>query len=104
MRRLTTAPNLAIAQLWSDLLTQAGMPSTVQRAYTSSIAGEIPPDQAQPEIWILDDERLDEARRLLEQLRHPPWLHWTCPGCGEAIDGPFEQCWSCGTLRPGPAR
>jgi hypothetical protein len=99
MRRLTTAPNLAMASLWSDMLTQAGMESTVLRAYASSIAGEIPPDQALPEIWILEDARLDEARRLLEALRRPPVRRWTCR-CGEVIDGPFDQCWSCGTMRP----
>jgi hypothetical protein len=30
-------------------------------------------------------------------------VHWSCHGCGEAVDGPFEQCWNCGALRPAPA-
>ena len=32
MKRLTRAPNLAIATLWADLLGQAGVAATVQRA------------------------------------------------------------------------
>ena len=103
MRRLTAAPNLALATLWADLLSHAGLAATVQRAYASSIAGELPPDQALPEVWIVDDTRLEEARRLLEQLRHPPSRLWVCRGCGERIDGPFEQCWNCGAPMPGPA-
>jgi hypothetical protein len=55
VKRLVQAPNLALATLWADMLSQQGFESTVQRAYVSSIAGEIPPDQALPEIWLLDD-------------------------------------------------
>ena len=96
MRRLTTAPNLAMASLWSDMLTQAGLQSTVLRAYASSIAGEIPPDQALPEVWIADDDQVDAACALLHQLRHPPFQRWVCAQCGELIEGAFTQCWKCG--------
>ena len=100
MRRLVSAPNLALAVLWSDMLRQAGIATSVQRAYTSSIAGEIPPDQALPEVWIADASQYEQAKRLLHELRHPPVRHWLCRGCGEHIDGPFEQCWNCGAAMP----
>jgi uncharacterized protein YlaI len=100
MRRLVSAPNLALATLWADMLSHAGIEANVQRAFASSIAGELPPDQTLPEVWVMDDAQLDAARVLLVQLRHPPYRHWTCPGCGERIDGPFEQCWNCGTAMP----
>lgn len=100
MKRLIQAPNVALATLWCDLLCQAGVPAVVQRAYTSGIVGEIPPDQALPEVWVLDATQRDAAAQLLDELRHPPWRHWLCHGCGEAIDGPFEQCWNCGATRP----
>ena len=100
MKRLTTAPNLALATLWADMLTHAGVKSTVQRAYASSIAGELPPDQTLPEIWIMDNDLLAKARTLLDDLRHPQNRHWPCPGCGEVIDGPFEECWNCGRAMP----
>mgnify|MGYP000054694213 CR=1 FL=1 len=102
MRRLISAPNLALATLWADMLTHAGIASTVQRAYAGSIAGELPPDQALPEVWVADDDQLEPARLLLAQLRHPPHRHWLCPGCGESIDGPFDQCWNCGAAMPLP--
>ena len=100
MRRLRPAPNLAIATLWADLLREAGIAVSVQRAYTSSIAGEIPPDQALPELWLLHDEQLERARTLLDDLGRCPQRLWDCPGCGERIDGPFEQCWNCGGAMP----
>src|SRR5689334_20060390 len=90
MKRLTRAPNLALATFWSDLLNHAGIPTTVQRQYASSIAGELPPDQALPEVWVQDDALLEQARSLLHALRHPAHRRWACPGCHELIDGPFE--------------
>ena len=37
----------------------AGIAASVQRAYASAIAGEIPPDQALPELWLADDDQFD---------------------------------------------
>lgn len=102
MKRLLQAPNLALATLWADQLKGAGIEASVQRAYASSIAGEIPPDQALPEVWVLDDGELGRARALMDELRRRPHLHWLCRGCGESVDGPFEQCWNCGAMRPPP--
>lgn len=100
MKRLIQAPNIALATLWADLLTQAGVQASVQRYYASGIAGEIPPDQALPEVWVLDDAQHERATALLRELRHPVWRQWLCRGCGERIDGPFEQCWNCGAPMP----
>jgi hypothetical protein len=100
MKRLVQAPNIALATLWADQLTQAGIDTVVQRLYTSSIAGEIPPDQALPELWVMDDERHTAAKHLLDELQHPPWRHWACRDGNEIVDGPFEQCWNCGAARP----
>lgn len=100
MRRLAHAPNLLLAQLWADWLCQAGVEATVQRVFASGIAGEIPPDQALPEVWITDEAQFDRADALLAALRQAPRRQWRCAGCGEAIDGGFEQCWQCGAMMP----
>ena len=99
MKRLVAAPNLALATLWADQLSGAGIDATVQRAWAGSIAGEIPVDQALPEVWVMDERRHAEALSLLHELRNPPWRHWACHACGEMVDGPFEQCWNCGAAR-----
>ena len=85
MRRLTQAPNMALATLWADLLCEDGLPATVQRQYLGAAAGHLPPDECLPEIWLRHDEHLPRARALLE---------------GEIVEGGFEQCWNCGTLMP----
>ena len=100
MKKLTTAPNLAIATLWADMLCHAGVPTTIQRAYNSSLAGQVPPDQTLPELWLTDADCFERAERMLEELQHPVSRHWMCVACGETVDGPFEQCWNCGAAMP----
>jgi hypothetical protein len=100
MRKLTQAPNLAIATLWCDQLRSAGFEASVQRAFASGIAGHIPPDQALPEIWIDRDDDFAAARATLEAVRHPPERRWLCAICDELVEGPFEQCWNCGAWAP----
>ena len=100
MRRLQPAPNLAIATLWADLLREAGIATTVQREFSAGIAGQIPPDQALPEVWVQHDEQHARAMVLLHELTNVPARLWDCPACKERVDGPFEQCWNCGAAMP----
>lgn len=62
MRRLTQAPNIAIAALWVEALRQAGIEASVQRYFLGAAAGELPPDQCLPEIWVTDDRQERAAR------------------------------------------
>ena len=104
MKRLLQAPNLALATLWADQLCSAGVTATVQRAYASGIAGHIPPDQSLPEVWLEDEAQQAVAERLLDEWRHAPERRWSCAGCGEIVEGPFESCWNCGAAMPGSWR
>ena len=99
MLRLTQAPNLAIATLWADALVVEGIAASVQRQYLSSVAGELPPDQCLPEVWLQHDSQEPRARELLHHLQHVPQRHWICV-CGELVEGGFEQCWNCAALMP----
>jgi hypothetical protein len=99
VRRIARAPNAAIAALWVDTLLEAGISASMQRQFLSSVAGEIPPDQCLPEVWVLHDEQEAAARALLEELRNLPQRRWTC-ACGELVEGGFESCWNCGRMMP----
>ena len=100
MLRLMRAPNIAIAALWVDALRHAGIEASMQRYYLSSVAGELPPDQCLPEIWLTHDEQEAQARTLLRDLARVPQRRWMCV-CGELVEGGFEQCWNCGAMMPG---
>lgn len=99
MQRLTQAPNLAIATLWADALITEGIAASVQRQYLVGVAGELPPDQCLPEVWIAHPEQQARACELLYDLQHIPQRRWRCV-CGEMVEGGFEQCWRCGAWMP----
>lgn len=100
MRRLTRAPNIAIAALWVDALLHAGIQASTQRYFLGAAAGELPPDQCLPEVWISDDAQEQQAHELLHALQNVPQRRWLC-ACGEVVEGGFESCWQC--ARPMPA-
>ena len=99
MRRVAQAPNIAIAALWVDTLREAGIVASMQRQFLSSVAGELPPDQCLPEVWVTHDEQEAAARALLHQLQTLPQRRWRC-ACGELVEGGFESCWNCGRAMP----
>jgi hypothetical protein len=99
MLKLTQAPNLFLATLWADALKAEGIEASVQRQFLGSAAGELPPDQCFPEVWIHHAPQEQRARQLLYHLQHVPQHRWICV-CGELVEGGFEQCWSCGVLMP----
>lgn len=99
MLRLTQAPNIAIAALWVDALRAEGIDASVQRYFLGAAAGELPPDQCLPEIWLLDPSQEQAARTLLQALTEIPQQRWRC-ACGEAVEGGFESCWQCGRFMP----
>jgi hypothetical protein len=100
MRRLAQAPNLAIATLWVHALREDGISASVQREFLGAAAGQLPPDQCLPEVWVDDDAQFALAERLLRALQHRPQRQWHCR-CGEFVEGGFEQCWNCGAAMPG---
>jgi hypothetical protein len=102
MKRLLQAPNLALATLWADMLVHAGIAASVQRAHACALVGQIPPDQSLPEVWVHEEAEHARAGALLHDWQHAPSRRWACPGCHEIVEGPFEQCWSCGRAMPEP--
>jgi hypothetical protein len=99
MLRITQAPNAFLATLWADALRAEGIEASVQRQYLGSAAGELPPDQCLPEVWIENPHHLDRAQQVLHHLQHMPQHRWFCV-CGELVEGGFQQCWNCAALMP----
>jgi rubrerythrin len=96
MKLLTRADNLMIATLWQQMLETAGIRCEVRNRYIGAAAGELPPDQVAPQIWLRDDRDEERATTLLEELRQPSRLaSWSCFNCGEIVEGQFFQCWNC---------
>lgn len=68
-------------------------------------AGELPPTECWPELWIIEDFQYDKAKELVEGFLASSaenYAEWRCPACGECLDGQFTACWHCGAERPLP--
>jgi hypothetical protein len=98
MIRVYVARQRFDAYLVSDRLNQAGIRAHVFNEHMSSIVGDVPPDVAQPQVWIADDDDEPRARELLRAMeadaRRTTPLY--CRKCGEQSPGSFELCWNCG--------
>ena len=70
--------------------------------FLQGAAGELPPIECLPELWILDESQLERASDLIAAFTTPsPKLSdWTCEQCGERLEGQFGSCWHCGHDRP----
>ena len=99
MIRFYTARNRFDAYLLADRLKQAGIRAHVFNEHASSIVGDVPPDVAQPQVWLARDSDEPRARALLREMeaeatRTTPRY---CRHCGEQSPGNFDLCWNCGT-------
>ncbi len=85
-------------------LEARGIGCVARNRYLQGAVGELPVNECWPELWVLDDrdERLalDIVSALLQDGSGGE--HWRCPGCGERMEGQFDQCWNCGMERPKP--
>jgi len=99
MIRIYVARQRYDAYLVADRLNQAGIRAHVFNEHASSIVGDVPPDVAQPQVWLADDADEARARALLQRMeieaRQTTSLF--CRKCGEQSPGNFELCWNCGT-------
>ena len=62
----------------------------------------LPGAEFYPKLWIVEDSEFSKAAAVLEVFRQLPAPRsgaWTCPACGEQLEGQFSSCWKCGAAR-----
>ncbi|MEJ2471120.1 MAG: DUF2007 domain-containing protein [Desulfuromonadales bacterium] len=103
MKRLYTFSfaDRAQAGLLKERLEGEGIACLIRNEQLFAALGEIPFLECFPELWVVDEEVWPRAKTLLDN-----WLKedrdaadWTCPVCGEILEGQFGACWQCGTTR-----
>jgi len=81
-----------------NVLTTFGIRCVTRNLDLSTAAGELPPIECWPELWIVHDEQLLRARAILKKTLAPLETvkkSWRCDGCGEEVEGQFSECWNC---------
>ena len=98
MIRIYVASQRYDAWLVADRLNQIGIRAHVFNQHASSIVGDVPPDVAQPQVWLereCDRERAQRVLAEIEQAGANP-RDVACGACGESSPGNFDLCWNCG--------
>jgi len=102
MKRVYTAKDPLMVGHLKNVLTSYGIRSVTRNFDLSSAAGELPPIECWPELWVVEDEKAVEARTILKKTLAPlesVKKPWRCGRCKEDIEGQFTECWSCGEPR-----
>ena len=98
MIRVYVARQRYDAYLVADRLNQAGIRAHVFNEHASSIVGEVPPDIAQPQVWLTNERDRPRAEAVLAALARERGQSGSvfCRSCHEENPANFELCWQCG--------
>ena len=97
MKRIFSSNNVGDVGLLRNRLDETGIAYEVRNETTP-----YPLHGLCPEIWVIHDADFFRACELRDGLhRSLPVSEesWTCPACGEQLEGQFTSCWKCGTAR-----
>jgi len=98
MKRMYTHDNYFFVFNIRNILVNNGIRCEVRNDIMSSAAGEVPPTEVWPEVWVLREVDYEKAERLIEESLNgdPKATSWFCPHCHETNPPAFELCWQCG--------
>ena len=86
------------AYLLLHRLRQEGIAAHVFNEHMQSIVGDVPPEVAQPQVWLerpRDRMRAEAVLAALQSERRQSGSR-SCAACGEDNPANFELCWRCG--------
>jgi hypothetical protein len=103
MKKVLVRQDIMLIGLLENILKNASIACFVKNRFLNGAAGELPPTECWPELWVENDADYKEAKELLTAYLTAPapqQTAWTCSNCNEWLDGQFTTCWLCGQDRP----
>ncbi len=102
MKRVYSSPVSLMVGHLRNILEAEGIRCFVKNEFLAGGAGELPPTECWPELWVeraIDYQRAERLVResLAAEVRDE--RAWTCPRCGEILEAQFSACWKCGSVR-----
>jgi hypothetical protein len=94
------------AEYVRGLLSTEEIESVVLGSALEAARGDIPYSQSSlPSVWVNEPD-VAAAQQIVNEFKlggpantHPE-PSWTCPNCGEVLEGQFTTCWKCAFTRP----
>ncbi len=102
MRKVFEDPDFTKVGWYESILNAQGIATELRNEEISAVTGS-PYVGAYPELWVVDDDRYDEALALLESVATAAPAdgpEWRCTQCGERVPGTFRSCWKCEAEKP----
>ena len=97
MKKVYTHENRMIVFNMKNVLQGEGIETVVVNEFAAGGAGDLPTFDTWPELWIEDDDKLEQAQAIVERiLTGPKQDAWFCHSCQEQNDASFRICWNCG--------
>src|SRR5262245_20083326 len=104
MKRIYSAKDPLMIGHLKNVLATFGIKCVARKIDLISAAGELPPIECWPELWVVEDDKVARAKDILKKTLAPiasVKKSWLCGECGETIEGQFSECWNCGRDRSG---
>lgn len=101
MKRVYSGKDPLMIGHLKNVLETFGINCITRKFDLSCAAGELPPIECWPELWV-EDRKHAEAEAILKKTLAPlnsVKKPWRCDHCGEEIEGQFTECWKCGQSR-----
>ena len=101
MKKVYSHENRLIVFNLKNLLEEQGIECVVKNEFSGGGVGDLAPLDTWPELWVSDDDCLDRARALIDDIQHnkPDQDAWFCTVCGEKNEANFQICWNCQASR-----
>lgn len=83
-------------------LDALAIPYMIKNEYASGAMGELPWQDTQPELWLIDDTWQARAKQVMDALMAhsvsspgDKEQEWVCRNCKEKNGAAFDFCWQC---------
>ncbi|MCU7555503.1 DUF2007 domain-containing protein [Alteromonas sp. ASW11-19] len=106
MRKLYASDDRFLLQSVRSELDARNIPYLVKNEFAGGAVGELPWQDTQQEIWVVDEQWFAKATAIVDGLMEPgvspnSAQEWRCPRCREMNGAAFDYCWQCEEPRTG---
>ncbi len=102
MKKLFSSQDAFEMQAVRSELDALSIPYMVKNEFAGGAIGELPWQDSQQEVWLVDDSWYARASKVIEAIVHKSRNtnnsseDWRCDACGEENGSAFDVCWQCG--------
>lgn len=101
MKMVYTHENRFFVHNAQNIVNAFDIKTLLKNEYAAGATGDLAPLDAWLELWVLEDQHLALAKKLIQDaFDNPNKTPWTCPKCSESNEPNFDLCWHCQTDQP----